>query len=527
MASFVCARSLRNNSVASVSLQNQAKAHLLIADYEQNSMSSALQSLTIHEAVAQLRAGAITSVELTEALLARIAAVDGTVRAYITVTAEQALEEAARADDRRQQGEDAPLLGIPLAIKDLLATAGVPTTCGSRILEGFVPPYTATAVRRLQDAGMVLLGKTNTDEFAMGSSTENSGYFTTRNPWDIERVPGGSSGGSAAAVAADEALGALGTDTGGSVRQPAALCGVVGLKPSYGRVSRYGLVAYGSSLDQVGVLAKDVRDAALLLNVIAGEDTQDSTSVAAPVPDYTVSLDQDVRGLRVGLPAEYFVEGMQPEVEAAVRAAVTQLEALGAEVIPIRLPNTDKALPVYYLVATAEASANLARYDGVRFGISAGADSMFENIRQSRGQGFGSEVKRRIMLGTYALSTGYYDAYYLKAQQVRTLIKQDFEEAFAQVDLIACPTTPTTAFKIGEKTGNPIEMYLSDIFTISANLAGVCGISVPCGFDQSNLPIGLQLIGPHLGESTILRAAYAYEQAAGWRQRNSIPQLVS
>lgn len=483
-----------------------------------------LHHLTVHQAIAALRAGEISAVQLTQALLDRIAATDSQVKAYINVTADLALEQAADADRRRQQGDDAPLLGIPLAIKDVLATKGVETTCGSKILAGFKPPYSATVVKRLQDAGMVMLGKTNTDEFAMGSSTENSGYFITRNPWDLSRVPGGSSGGSAAAVSAGEALASLGTDTGGSVRQPASLCGVVGIKPSYGRVSRFGLVAYGSSLDQVGVLAKDVADAALILGVIAGHDPNDSTSVNAPVPDYSAALTGDVRGLRIGLPAEYFIDGMQPEVNEAVRAAVAQLEALGAEVKPIHLPNTDKALPVYYLVATAEASANLSRYDGVRFGYSAGDDSMFENIRRTRGEGFGAEVKRRIMLGTYALSAGYYDAYYLKAQQVRTLIKRDFEEAFTQVDVIACPVSPTTAFRIGEKTDNPIEMYLSDIFTISVNLSGMCGISVPCGFDKQGLPIGLQLIGPHLGEATILRAAHAYEQSVPWR--NHRPALA-
>jgi aspartyl-tRNA(Asn)/glutamyl-tRNA(Gln) amidotransferase subunit A len=484
--------------------------------------TQALHTLTVHTALDALRNGATTSVALTQALLDRIAAVDGRVCAYLTVTGERALAQAEAADRRRAQGEDAPLLGVPLAIKDVLATEGVQTTCGSKILQGFVPPYTATAVARLEAAGMVLLGKTNTDEFAMGSSTENSGYVTTHNPWDLTRVPGGSSGGSAAAVAADEALAALGTDTGGSVRQPAALCGVVGLKPSYGRVSRYGLVAYGSSLDQIGTLTKDVRDAALLLGTIAGHDPLDSTSLTVATPDYLAALDGGVAGLRIGLPKEYFVEGMQPEVEQAVRAAVAHLEGLGAQVTPISLPNTDKALPVYYLVATAEASANLARYDGVRFGYSAGDDSMFENIRCTRGAGFGAEVKRRIMLGAYALSAGYYDAYYLKAQQVRTLIKQDFEQAFAEVDVIACPVTPTTAFRIGEKTDNPIEMYLSDIFTISLNLAGMCGISVPCGYDAAGLPIGLQLIGPHLGEATILRTAYAYEQTTDWRRRPSL-----
>jgi aspartyl-tRNA(Asn)/glutamyl-tRNA(Gln) amidotransferase subunit A len=374
----------------------------------------------------------------------------------------------------------------------------------------------------LEAAGAVILGKLNCDEFAMGSSNENSGYFPTHNPWDLTRVPGGSSGGSAAAVAAHETLAALGTDTGGSVRQPAAFCGVVGLKPSYGRISRFGLIAYGSSLDQVGHLTKDVRDAALLLQVMAGHDPNDSTSVTAAVPDYGAALTGSVAGLRIGLPQEYFVEGMQPEVESAVRAAVAQLESMGAEVLPIALPHTDKALPVYYLVATAEASANLTRFDGVRFGHSANADSILDNYRQTRGEGFGAEVKRRIMLGAYALSAGYYDAYYLKAQQVRTLIKQDFERAFGQVDVIACPVTPTTAFPLGAKTADPLEMYLSDILTISLNLAGMCGISVPCGFDNSGLPIGLQLIGPHLGEAVILRTAHAYEQATAWRERQPV-----
>jgi aspartyl-tRNA(Asn)/glutamyl-tRNA(Gln) amidotransferase subunit A len=479
-------------------------------------MRKVLYELTIHEALAGMRTGDFTAVELTRALIERITQVDGHVKAYLTLTTEQALAQAEAADARRAAGDDAPLLGIPLAIKDVLCTEGVRTTCGSRILENFVPPYTATAVQRLADAGMVMLGKTNTDEFAMGSSTENSGYFTTHNPWGLDRVPGGSSGGSGAAVAAQEALAALGTDTGGSVRLPASYCGVVGLKPSYGRVSRYGLVAYGSSLDQIGVLAKDVRDAALLLTVMAGHDPHDSTSLPTPVPDYRQVLTGDVRGLRIGLPQEYFIAGVQPEVEAAVRNAIDTLAAMGAEIVSISLPNTDKALSVYYLVATAEASANLARFDGVRYGYSAGADSILENYRTTRGQGFGAEVKRRIMLGAYALSAGYYDAYYLKAQQVRTLIKQDFERAFAQVDVIACPVAPTTAFRIGEKADDPLAMYLSDVFTSTLNLAGMCGISVPCGFDRARLPIGLQIMGPHLGEDTVLRTAHAYEQATTW-----------
>ena len=475
-----------------------------------------LHELTIHAALEGLRRRDFSAVELTRACLARIAVLDGQIKAYITVTEEGALAQAAAADSRRRAGEDAPLLGIPLAIKDVLATQGVQTTCGSRILQGFIPPYTATAVQKLEAAGMVMLGKGNTDEFAMGSSTENSGYCVTRNPWDLNRVPGGSSGGPAAAVAAGLALGALGTDTGGSVRQPAAFCGIVGLKPSYGRVSRYGLVAYGSSLDQIGPLTQDVRDAALILSVMAGRDDRDSTTMPGPVPDYTAALTGEIKGLRIGVPQEYFTAALQPEVEQAVHAAIAHLAGLGAQIIPIHLPNTDKAIPVYYLVATAEASTNLARYDGVRFGYSAAADSVLENFRQSRGRGFGAEVKRRIMLGAYALSAGYYDAYYLKAQQVRTLIKQDFERAFTQVDVIACPVTPTTAFQIGEKSDNPLEMYLADIFTVSLNLVGMCGISVPCGFDQQRLPIGLQLIGPHLGEEQILRTAYAYEQTTAW-----------
>jgi aspartyl-tRNA(Asn)/glutamyl-tRNA(Gln) amidotransferase subunit A len=482
-------------------------------------MSKALYELTLHAAWAALQRGDFSAVELTQSLLDRIAQVDGQVNAYLTVTAELALAQAATADARRSRGETAPLLGIPLAVKDVLCTEGVRTTCGSRILEHFIPPYTATAVHRLAAAGMVLLGKTNTDEFAMGSSTENSGYFPTHNPWDLARVPGGSSGGSGAAVAAQMAMAALGSDTGGSVRLPASYCGVVGLKPSYGRVSRYGLVAYGSSLDQIGVLAKDVRDAALLLGVIAGQDPHDSTTMPAPVPAYSQLLSEDVRGLRIGLPDEYFVEGLQPEVNAAVRAAIDVLAGLGAEVVRISLPNTDKALPVYYLVATAEASANLARFDGVRYGFSADSTNILDNYRDSRGQGFGAEVKRRIMLGTYVLSAGYYDAYYLKAQQVRTLIKQDFESAFTQVDVIASPVAPTTAFRLGEKVDDPLAMYLSDLFTIPLNLAGMCGISVPCGFDAQGLPIGLQLMGPHLGEATLLRAAHAYEQATPWHTR--------
>ncbi|MBC8449525.1 MAG: Asp-tRNA(Asn)/Glu-tRNA(Gln) amidotransferase subunit GatA [Chloroflexi bacterium] len=486
-----------------------------------------LHELTIHEAHRLLLRGEISSVELTQAVLDRILAVDNEVKAYLCLTPETALEEAQQADAAiaaaRRGGrlhELHPLTGIPLAIKDVICVQGVPATCGSRILEDFIPPFQATVIEKLRAAHAVLLGKTNTDEFAMGSSTENSAYVTTRNPWDLTRVPGGSSGGSAAAVAADECLGALGSDTGGSVRQPASLCGVVGLKPTYGRVSRYGLVAFASSLDQIGALAKDVTDAALLLGAIAGYDRRDSTSVNVPVPDYAAALDGDVRDLRVGVPQEYFIEGMQPEVELAVRAAVEQLADLGAEVVEVSLPHTEYALPVYYLIAPAEASANLARYDGVKYGYRvADALDLDDAYRRTRQLGFGAEVKRRIMLGTYALSAGYYDAYYLRAQQVRTLIKRDFDAAFERVDVIACPTSPTTAFRIGEKVDDPLQMYLSDVFTLSMNLAGICGLSVPCGFDAAGLPVGLQIMGPAFGEEMVLRAAYAHEKATEWHER--------
>ncbi len=478
-----------------------------------------LTDLTLSEAQAQLHAGAITAVALAQAHLERIRALEPDLHAYLTVTEDLALQAAEDADRRRANSDDSPLLGIPLAIKDVLMTRGVPTTAGSRILEGFVPPYTATAVQRLLDAGAVMLGKTNTDEFAMGSSTENSGYGPTRNPWDVTRVPGGSSGGSAAAVAARMALGALGTDTGGSVRQPASFCGVCALKPSYGRVSRYGLIAFASSLDQVGVFGRSAADLAVLLGAIAGHDPRDSTSMALPAPDYTAALTGDIRGLRVGVPREYFVEGMQPEVEEAVRAAIDQLAALGAEVRAISLPHTEYALPVYYLIAPSEASANLARFDGVRYGPRDAQGALWSTYKATRGRSFGPEVKRRIMLGTYALSAGYYDAYYLKAQKVRTLIKQDFDRAFAEVDVIAAPTTPTTAFRIGEKADDPLAMYLSDVFTLSASLAGIVGATVPCGFDGGGLPIGLQIIGPAFDEPTVLRAADAYQRATAWHTR--------
>jgi len=478
-----------------------------------------LHELTIHQAQELMGKAEISSVELTQAVIDRILAVDNKVKAYLTLTPEFALEQAREADERRARGENGPLLGVPLAIKDVVCVEGVATTCGSHILENFVPPYSATVIERLRDQGAILLGKTNTDEFAMGSSTENSGFFTTHNPWDLTRVPGGSSGGSAAAVAAHECLGALGSDTGGSVRQPAALCGVVGVKPTYGRVSRYGLVAFASSLDQIGPLAKDVTGAAVLLGAISGHDRRDSTSVDVPVPDYARALVPDVREMRVGVAREYFIEGMQPEVEAAVRTAIDELADLSAEIVPVSLPHTEYALPVYYLIAPAEASANLARYDGVKYGYSYPEPAdVWDAYRKTRQHGFGAEAKRRIMLGTYALSAGYYDAYYLKAQQVRTLIKRDFDTAFEGCDVIAAPTTPTVAFRIGEKIDDPLQMYLSDVFTLSMNLAGICGLSMPCGFSDG-LPIGLQLIGPAFGEERVLRLAYAYEQATDWHTR--------
>ncbi len=479
-----------------------------------------LYELTIHEAQDKLRHGEISSVELTESVLERIEAVEDRVGGYLSLQADLALDMARLADERRATGEDHPLLGIPLGIKDIIVTQGVPTTAGSKILSGFTPPFDATVITKLRWDGAVFVGKTNMDEFAMGSSTEYSAYHITRNPWDVGRVPGGSSGGSGAVVAAQEALAALGTDTGGSVRLPASYCGVVGLKPTYGRVSRYGVIAFGSSLDQVGPLAKDVEDAAMLLRCIAGHDPRDSTSLNAPVPDYVAEIKraQSLKGLKVGVPQEYFIAGVEAGVEAAVRAAIAQLVDLGAEVVEVSLPHTRYGVPVYYLVATAEASANLSRYDGVRFGLRQDGGDMWETIRQTRTAGFGPEVKRRIMLGTYALSAGYYDAYYLKAQQVRTLLRRDFEQAFKQVDVLVSPVAPGVAFELGSKTDDPLQMYLSDVFTVTLNLAGVCGISVPCGFVEG-MPVGLQIIGPALGESRILQVAYQYEQATGWHTR--------
>ncbi|MEJ2210046.1 MAG: Asp-tRNA(Asn)/Glu-tRNA(Gln) amidotransferase subunit GatA [Anaerolineae bacterium] len=491
---------------------------------------SDLACLTIGEARALLARGDLSAVALTRAVLDRILALDDRVKAYLCLAPEWALEQAEAADRRRAAGDGPhlPLQGIPLAIKDVICVEGLPTTAGSRILEGYVSPYSATVVEKLQAAGAVLLGKTNTDEFAMGSSTENSAFFATHNPWDLERVPGGSSGGSAAAVAAGLALGALGSDTGGSVRQPAAYCGVVGLKPSYGRVSRRGLVAFASSLDQIGPLARTVADAALLLAAIAGPDPLDSTTVARPGPlswaDYLSDLEGGVEGERIGVPREYFLQaiqaGLQPEVEAAVRTAIEVLAGLGAEIVDVSLPHTEAALPAYYLLAPAEASANLARYDGVRYGLrhspADGAEDLWQLYRRTRGEGFGPEVKRRIMLGTYALSAGYYDAYYLKASQVRTLIRRDFDRALEQCDVLLAPTTPATAFRLGEMVDDPLRMYLQDIYTLAPSLAGLPALSLPCGFDGQGLPIGLQIIGRAFDEASILRVAHAYEREAAW-----------
>ncbi len=476
-------------------------------------------ALTAHEARKLLDRREISSVELARAVLERIRQVEDRVKAFVTVTEDVALEQARRADERIAAGDARPLTGIPMQLKDNLCTRGIRTTCSSRMLETFVPPYDATVARRLYEEGAVLVGKGNMDEFAMGSSTENSAFFPTRNPWDLERVPGGSSGGPAAAVAAGECIYALGSDTGGSIRQPAALCGIVGLKPTYGLVSRYGLVAFASSLDQIGPMTRDVTDCALVLNAIAGHDPCDSTSIPYQPPDYTRALVPDLKGLRIGIPREYFVEGMQPGVEDAVRRAVQVLEELGAEVAETSLPHTPYALAVYYIIAPSEASANLARYDGVKYGYSAReAESMWDAMEKTRQQGFGPEVKRRIMLGTYALSAGYYDAYYLKAQKVRTLIRREFEEAFQQFDALVMPTSPSVAFRLGEKTADPVQMYLNDVFTMPANIAGVPGISIPAGMVEG-LPVGLQITARALGEETLLRVAYAYEQATRWNTR--------
>jgi aspartyl-tRNA(Asn)/glutamyl-tRNA(Gln) amidotransferase subunit A len=478
------------------------------------------KQLTIHEAHKLLKSKQISSVELTKSMLERIHNIDPKVKAFMTVTGELALKQAAEADKRIASGDCNPLTGVPAVMKDVLCTKGVRTTCSSKMLENFVPPYNATVIEKLYAQGMVLLGKANMDEFAMGSSTENSAYFTTHNPWDLERVPGGSSGGSAAAVAAGEAIFAIGSDTGGSIRQPAGFCSITGLKPTYGRVSRYGLVAFASSLDQIGPMTQDVTDAALVMNAISGHDERDSTSVPCEVPDYTKSLNHNIKGMRLGIPKEYFVEGMQPEVAQAIETAIAKLEELGAIIDRnVSLPSTPYALAVYYIIAPSEASANLARYDGVKYGFSyQGTDSMWEAMEKTRQFGFGPEVKRRIMLGTYALSTGYY-----KAQKVRTLIRMEFERAFEKYDALITPTSPTVPFKAGEKVDDPLAMYLSDVCTLPINIAGVPAISIPAGF-ANGLPIGLQIIAKPFAEETILRIAHAYEQATGWQKiKPSIP----
>ena len=481
-----------------------------------------LHKLTLCELQRKFTAGEVSAKEIARAYFLRIGQVEPKVKAYVTTQKEQAMVQAAAIDDSlKGWRKTQPMMAMPLAIKDNLCTEGVTTTCSSRMLQNFVPPYDATVIAKLRAQGYLLLGKTNLDEFAMGSSTENSAFGPSRNPWNLQCVPGGSSGGSAAAVAADECVAALGSDTGGSIRQPAAFCGVVGLKPTYGRVSRYGLIAFASSLDQIGPITKDVADAAFLLGVIAGHDPMDSTSADVPVPDYTKALKKkDLKKLKVGIPAEFFAEGLDPEVEQAVRAAIEELKSLGGEIKEIQLPRTDAAVAVYYVIATAEASSNLARFDGVKFGLrSKETNDLLELYTKTRQEGFGPEVKRRIMLGTYALSSGYYDAYYGKAQAVRTLIRQDFDAAFKEVDLIVTPVTPTPAFKLGEKSEDPLQMYLSDIFTISVNLAGLPAIALPCGFSRAGLPIGMQLIGRAFQEDTLLRAAYAYEQSTQWRAK--------
>ncbi|MDA8429194.1 MAG: Asp-tRNA(Asn)/Glu-tRNA(Gln) amidotransferase subunit GatA [Geobacteraceae bacterium] len=478
---------------------------------------------SIHELHNRLKTKELSSVEATKAMLARIEAVEPQIGSFITVTHGQALADAEAADRRIASGEMTFLTGIPLAIKDIFLTEGIRTTCGSRMLDNFIPPYSATSWEKLHSHGAVLLGKLNQDEFAMGSSNESSAFGVCRNPWDRTCIPGGSSGGSAAAVAARQATATLGTDTGGSIRQPASHCGCVGLKPTYGRVSRYGVIAYASSLDQVGPLTRDVTDSAIMLGALAGHDPKDSTSVATPVPDYCAALTGTVKGLRIGLPKEYFIAGLDPDVQKTMDAAIETYRRLDAEFVDISLPHTDYAVATYYLIATAEASSNLARYDGVRFGHRAeDAAGLLDMYTRSRSQGFGAEVKRRIMLGTYALSSGYYDAYYVKAQKVRTLIMQDFMRAFGDVDVILTPVAPTPAFKIGEKSDDPLQMYLSDIFTIPVNLAGTCAMSVPAGFSAAGLPIGLQLIGKPFDEETILRAAHAFEQATEWHTRKAV-----
>jgi len=482
-----------------------------------------LNQLTISELAAKLAKREVSAREAMQSCLDRIARVDEKIHTFISHNDADALAQAEAADKLLAQGggdKNRPLLGVPVAIKDVLAVKNQPLNCGSKVLGKFISPYDATVIEKLKAAGAIVFGRLNMDEFAMGSSTENSAFGITHNPWDTTRIPGGSSGGSAAAVAADETIAALGSDTGGSIRQPAALCGCVGLKPTYGRVSRYGLVAFASSLDQIGSFTKNARDAATVLGVIAGHDARDSTSVPQPVPDYAAALTGNIKGLRLGLPREYMVGGLDAEVKAAVDAAVKQFEKLGAEIVEISLPHTDYAAATYYIIAPAEASANLARFDGIRYGARVEGADPIELYGRTRGAGFGAEVKRRIILGTYVLSRGYYDAYYLRAQKVRTLIRNDFLKAFGKVDAIVTPTTPTAAFKIGEKFDDPLQMYLCDVFTLACNLTGICGVSIPCGFTQNpKLPIGLQLLGKPFGEEIILRLGHAYEQSTPWHKQ--------
>ena len=481
-----------------------------------------LNRLTISELTAKLAKREVSAREVMQSCLDQIGRVDGKIHAFISHDDKDALAQADAADRLLSQGggnASLPLLGIPIGIKDVLAVKNQPLNCASKILGKFISPYDATVIEKLKAAGAIVFGRLNMDEFAMGSSTENSAFGVTKNPWDISRIPGGSSGGSAAAVAADETIVSLGSDTGGSIRQPAALCGCVGLKPTYGRVSRYGLVAFASSLDQIGPFTKNVSDAATMLGVLSGVDPRDSTSVPQPVPNYSAALDGKIKGLKIGLPKEYMIGGLDAEVKAVVDAAVKKFQELGAEIVEISLPHTDYAVATYYIIATAEASANLARFDGIRYGLRVDGNDPVELYSKTRGAGFGDEVKRRIILGTYVLSSGYYDAYYLRAQKVRTLIRNDFLKVFEKVDAIVTPTSPTAAFKIGEKSDDPLQMYLSDIFTISCNLAGICGISIPCGFTKSpKLPIGLQLLGKPFGEEMLLKIAHAYEQNTGWHK---------
>jgi len=480
-----------------------------------------LHKLTIAQLSEKLTAGECTSVDIVNDVLASIDAVDGRVGAYLTLDRDSALEQAKAADAARAAGQDSPLLGIPVAIKDLLNVKGQPCTCSSKILEGYVAPYDATVITKLREAGAVLLGRVNMDEFAMGSSTENAALGKTSNPWNLNHVPGGSSGGSAACVAADEAIASLGSDTGGSIRQPAAFCGCVGVKPTYGRVSRYGLTAFASSLDQIGPLTKTVKDSAILLDILCGHDKMDSSSIKMDAPSFRKTLTEDtsLAGMKLGLPKEYFVEGMDPEVEKAVRTAVEHCKSLGAEIVEVSLPHSKYAIAVYYIIATAEASANLARFDGIRYGLRMDGKDPLELYEKTRAAGFGSEVKRRIILGTYVLSSGYYDAYYKRAQKVRTLIRNDFTEVFQQCDAILAPVTPTPAYKLGEKTDDPLKMYLDDILTTPANLAGNCALSLPCGFSSDGLPIGLQIIGDSFAEESILKVGHAYEQTTEWHKR--------